>query len=134
MNLAVPLISAAIAGLVAWIVARHQGRTARENWVLDKRYAVYQRVIDATNDILGIPESNDRDAIIDDPVRRRPLVAALHQLDVIASDKVRDLGATVGELAYTGRFMSVEQRQAFIQSVNDLLPALREDLVPKHMR
>lgn len=52
VNVAVPLISAAIAGLVAWIVARHQGRTAHENWVRDKRYGLYEAAIVAIDEHL----------------------------------------------------------------------------------
>jgi hypothetical protein len=135
MSAAVPLISAAIAALVAWIVARQQGKTARENWLLEKRYLVYERIMDgATNLLLGHADQAERSVAIDDPAKRAPLIAAVHRLTLIAPKTVHSLGARVTRASYDGRFTTEQQRGRFIDAVNELNAALREDLVPKHMR
>lgn len=135
MDVAVPLISAAVAALVAWIVALRQGKTARENWVRDKRYEVYERILDAATDLLaGEPSSPQRIADIDDPEKRLPLVAALYRLNLIAPDAIHELGATIADRHYQGRFTSPGQHDGFINDVNALTTSLRDDLVPKQMR
>lgn len=46
MSVSVPLISALLAALVALVVARQQGISARDSWVLDKRYVLCEGVLD----------------------------------------------------------------------------------------
>jgi hypothetical protein len=47
-------MSALIAGAVAWAVTRRQGRTTRESWVLDRRYRVYEKIIEAATGLLDV--------------------------------------------------------------------------------
>lgn len=65
MDVAVPLISAAVAALVAWIVTLRQGRTARENWVLDKRYLLYERTLNAGLAFTGLDARQTRTRLKD---------------------------------------------------------------------
>ena len=72
VTVAVPLISAALAGFVPWLVTLRQGRTAQEDWVLDKRHILYEGGLEAVAP-LNAARSQDEavDATLDPKFRAR---------------------------------------------------------------
>lgn len=130
----VPLVSAALAGFVAWIVAQRQGRTARENWLLDKRHEAYVAVVQAAAAIWGVRDWTEVRAELADSEKLRALLSVLHKLDVVAPVAVR----TVSGDAYQrlSRLDSSDHTalRGLSQVLDRLVVLLREDLVPEHMR
>lgn len=128
MDVAVPLISAAVAALVAWIVALYQGRAARENWVLDKRYALYETVITEALKLTDpVPQGeNDRQRVF-------ALIDSLSALDLIAPKVVKEMTAEVVGLIKKST-TAISESKAVFGALDRLIVLLHEDLVPKHMR
>ena len=85
-----PLASALIAGLVALTVARHQGRTARENWLFDKRYVLYERTVEAALDLLRGTNDLPLGARLGTADGRAPLLDALIALELAAPKAIRE--------------------------------------------
>lgn len=110
-----------------------QGRTARENWVLDKRYLLYERVLENATDVTTVTTVPEIERAADEAFRRR-LYAALVALELVAPANIREQSDVVGALLDgigTGGDEAVEQ---FIGELVTLMHMLRDDLVPKHMR
>lgn len=128
MNVAVPLISAALAALVAWIVAVRQSRTSHEGWVRDKRHASYERIITAAEAL------TDAGLGLDEKVNRQmALLKALKAAELLAPKRIRDQADVV-----FGHMRAVEgggpAGKPMLDALDVLLERLRDDLVPKHMR
>ena len=134
MSVAIPLISAGLAALVAWIVALRQTRTARETWVLDKRYLAYEKVIDTANTVLVVPGAV-RAARFGDAGLVADLLASLHRLELVAPEAIREKSDELGKFVVgTMGSTTVQQRDRIVAEVNALIDLLREDLVPRHLR
>jgi len=79
-----PLASAAVAGIVAVLVARRSPRSNRKNGVLDKRYAAYERLLNAAAPITSGRDWDDAvDAATSDRVHAE-LIRRLNDLELIA--------------------------------------------------
>jgi hypothetical protein len=111
-----------------------QGRTARENWVLDKRHVLYERVLEA---VAPLNAAWSRDEAVDatlDPKFRAQLTNALLGLELLAPEDVRQLSRTTVYTLVQAQLGTTEALGSFNTAVRDLRESLREDLVPKHMR
>lgn len=135
MNVAVPLISAAIAGLVAWIVARHQGRTARENWVYDKRYVLYERVL-VTSLALDSPTHEGTRAKLADKTITDALANSLIAILLLAPKGIAEQSREVYDLLWAAeRDLDDEAAIGAVgRAMGELTHMLHVDLVPKHLR
>ncbi|RBY87364.1 hypothetical protein [Blastococcus sp. TF02A-26] len=135
----VPLVSAALAGVVAWLVTRSQSRTSRENWVLDKRYAVYERVVDSCLELLAQASTGDVDPaeetsrLLRIPATRSTLIGRLTALQLVAPAGIQDLGHQIGLDAWAVARDSTNA-EAFYAQIDTLVRLLREDLIPPDMR
>jgi hypothetical protein len=129
----VPLISAAIAGLVALVVTQRQGRSARENWVLDRRFSIYGRVLDASVRFLGQFDRTEALQAVSDATKVTTFLGELVVLDLIAPKVIRDHASFIARLTWdvnAGRTDVVE----LIKAVDTLVDMLRDDLVPPRLR
>jgi hypothetical protein len=133
-GIVVPLISAAIAGLVAWIVTRRTAQTARENWLLDERHGVYEKAVETVMDLLGeagSPALAMREAL-SDPAKRRALLISLRRIFLIAPQNVRMAARRAIDTAGPGSGTYDHQRT--VDALNALIVVMRDDLVPERMR
>jgi hypothetical protein len=134
VNVAVPLISAALAALVAWIVAIRQGRTARENWVLDKRYVLYERVLEPVSPLSAAVSHQEATDTALDPDFRARVTHAVVALELLAPEPVRELSRSLIFALAQSQVGTTDAVSRLHTAVRALRERLREDLVPEHMR
>ena len=134
MDFYVPLISAAIAGLVALAVTTRQGRTARDNWVFDKRFAVYERAVQGPLELFGGTANTAAiRARLQDLRARDSYMTKLIALELIAPRAIREQSVRIQEAVFDagdGR----EDIGTFLAMLDVLTDMLRDDLLPKRLR
>lgn len=137
MSVLTPLLSALVAGVVAWLVSLRQGRSARHSWVLDKRFGVYKEIVEAflavVRKVHELPEGATlRDGLIDVEARSR-MLAALATPDLVAPERIRGQAEACIKLMWDVVDRG-EHGKEFVDEMQALFALMREDLVPKSLR
>lgn len=134
VGVVVPLLSAALAGLIAWIVARQQRHSTREQWVLDKRYAIYQQIFETAAPVTSSLTPVDAAEAATSELWQAQMMRALMALELIAPDHVLDESKkAMGRMREAGAGTSLTLGNLTARLFG-LVRLLRNDLVPKHMR
>lgn len=139
MGVLTPVLSALVAGVVAWLVTLRQGRTARQNWLLDKRFGVYEEVVDAflalvrkAHDLAAAGEGSVHQALRELDTRTRVL-GALTAPDLVAPEGIREQANHCIRLLWSVTD-SPDETSEFIEALERLVDLMRDDLVPKALR
>jgi hypothetical protein len=138
IGIAVPVVSALIAGFVAWTVANRQALKVREQWVLDKRHTLYVGVLDVVVDMLreaaaGTDAAATTSRLLGTPASRHALLSRLTALELLAPKHIRDY---TDEIVKSMWEVAADSSKAtrFWEQLQGLVNLLREDLVPEQMR
>jgi hypothetical protein len=128
METAMPLISALVAGLVAWLITLRQGSSAHENWVRDKRHAAYEETIEAS---VALRRANE--VGVDIAAESRRFTEALDGLRLIAPWTIRKLAERIEDDVSAGAVRG-DGSERFEKDLRKLTSLLRDDLLPMNMR
>lgn len=136
-----PLLSAMVAGVVAWLVTLRQGHTARHNWVLDKRFGVYMDAFDAFMGVvrraheIGSHNSESVRTALNEFDTRSRLLAALTAPDLVAPAHIRDQADRCINLMWdvVGPDNSRNPME-FVVEIEKLRRYMWEDLIPESLR
>ena len=133
-----PLVSAAIAGAVALVVVRRQGKSAVETWVRDKRYESYSRMAEAVHEVTLRVDARESATQLLEPANRERLARELRAVELIGPASIGQLAARiVSQLGHLGEKDSDALGQelvSVIQNLNHLQGLINQNLVPAHMR
>lgn len=135
VGVVVPLVSAVLAALVAWLVAWRQGQTAREHWILDKRYEMYARILETGLRLIRGDSLSSVRRQLRNGEQLEEFLSPLIALNLVAPKDVRVPAGRVGELAADASASGKEADiEAFMTALRDLLDHLREDLLPRRLK